>query len=415
MMNLRLIVFILLLHYCFSGKTYEVKIVAKVNNEIITNIDLENRLKMALNLSNLPDDPEIRKKLKPRVLDSLIDESLKIQEANRLGVFVTNKEVVEQINRLEERLKIDKNTLLENYKTKKIPEITIINQIRSQLLWEKILYSIVIKNVTVSEKKISETYDLFIQKSGEIEYNISEIFISLDNIEAEQRINSIYTKANSQNFLLLAEQFSDGVVFLGNLNNNWARESLLDQDVKKGISGLNIGEISLPIKSSAGYHIILLNDKRKTKKIKENETAYDLSQILFKINSPNNKNSEDYYREFLSSLKDIITGCNDLKILIEEIPEGYGGELGKIDAKNIEKQFLVAIKDLPVGKLSDAVVTDDGVHGLMLCSPAINNTYAEYKESIKISLRKNKIDSAAQSLLNRIKRKALIELNNLLF
>ena len=74
----------------------------------------------------------------------------------------------------------------------------------------------------------SETYDLFIQKSGEIEYNISEIFISLDNIEAEQRINSIYTKANSQNFLLLAEQFSDGVVFLGNLNNNWARESLLD-------------------------------------------------------------------------------------------------------------------------------------------------------------------------------------------
>ncbi len=413
MMNLRLIFFILLLHFCFNGKAYEVKIIAKVNNEIITNIDLENRLKMALDLSNLPNDPEIREKLKPRVLDSLIDESLKIQEANRLGVFVTNKEVVEQINRLEERLKIDKNTLLENYKTKEIPEITIINQIRSQLLWEKILYSIVIKNVTVSEKKISETYDMFIQKSGEIEYNISEIFISLDNIEAEQRINSIYTKVNSQNFLLLAEQFSDGVVFLGNLNNNWARESLLDEDIKKGISELNIGEISLPIKSSSGYHIILLNDKRKSKKIKENETAYHLSQILFKINSPNNKNIENYYREFLSNLKDIITGCKDLKVLIEEIPEGYGGELGRIDAKNIEKQFLNAIKDLPIGKLSDAVVTDDGVHGLMLCSPTINNTYAEYKESIEISLRKNKIDSAAQSLLNRIKRKALIELSNL--
>ncbi len=413
MINLRLIFLILLLHFCSICKTYEIKIIAKVNNEIITNIDLENRLKMALHLSNLPNDPEIREKLKPRILDSLIDESLKIQEANRLGVFVTNKEVEEQINRLEERLKMDQNTLLENYKAKEIPEITIINQVRSQLLWEKILYSLVIKNVTVSEKKIAETYDLLLLKSGEIEYNISEIFISIDNLEAEQIINSIYTKANSQNFLLLAEQFSDGVVFLGNLSNNWVRESLLDEDIKKGISELNVGEISLPIKSSAGYHIVLLNNKRKTKKIKENQTAYDLSQILFKTDSLSNKNSEDYYREFLSSLKDIITGCNDLKMLIEEVPEGYGGELGRIDAKNIEKKFLVAIKNLPVGKLSDAIVTQDGVHGLMLCSPVTNNTYAEFKEAIEIGLRKNKIDSAAQSLLNRIKRKALIELNNL--
>ena len=62
--------------------------------------------------------------------------------------------------------------------------------------------------------------------------------------------------------MLLAEQFSDGVVFLGNLRNNWARESLLDEDIKKGIAGLNVGEISLPIKTTTGYHIILLNDKR---------------------------------------------------------------------------------------------------------------------------------------------------------
>ena len=95
-----LILFILLYYFCFSGKSYEVKIIAKVNNEIITNIDLENRLKMALHLSNLPDDKEIREKLKPRVLDSLINESLKIQEANRLGVFVTNQEITEQISRL---------------------------------------------------------------------------------------------------------------------------------------------------------------------------------------------------------------------------------------------------------------------------------------------------------------------------
>ena len=58
---------------------------------------------MALDLSKLPDEEEIKNKLQPRVLDGLINETLKIQEANRLGIFVTNQEVTQQINRLESR------------------------------------------------------------------------------------------------------------------------------------------------------------------------------------------------------------------------------------------------------------------------------------------------------------------------
>ena len=216
----------------FFVKAYELTIIAKVNNEIITNIDLENRLKMAINLSKLPDETKIRERLKPRVLDSLINETLKIQEANRLGIFVTNQEVTGQINRLEKRLRLEKNSLLLNYQNMDIPEITILNQIRSQLLWEKLVFNVIIKNISVSEKQITETFDLLIKKSGETEYNISEIFISLDNIEAEQRINSIYSKINSKNFLLLAEQFSDDIVAYENIANNWTRESLLDVDKK---------------------------------------------------------------------------------------------------------------------------------------------------------------------------------------
>ncbi len=393
-----------------TSVSYEIKIVAKVNNEIITSIDLENRLKMALELSNLPNNNEIKEKLKPRVLDSLINETLKIQEANRLGVFVSNQEVNNQLNRLEERLKIKKNSLLKNYKQKDIPEITIINQIRSQLLWQKIIFNVIAKNVIVPEEKILEEYDLILKKSGETEYNISEIFISSDNIEAEERINSIYVRANNQNFILLAEQFSDGVAFSGNIQNNWARGSILDDDIKEQASSLNIGEISKPIKSDKGYHIILLNDKRQTKKINPDQKLYNLSQILFKPGSKEDKNQEKYYKEFLSYLKEIVIGCEDLLKLIDEIPEGYGGNLGKIEVNNLEEKFIKALEGLSVGILSEAVVTEDGVHGLMLCSPVINNSYEEFKQIIEGRLRNTKINSAAQSLLNRIRRKALIEI-----
>ena len=57
------IIFVLLFFIIFILKAYEVTIIAKVNNEIITNVDLENRLKMALDLSKLPDEEEIKNQL----------------------------------------------------------------------------------------------------------------------------------------------------------------------------------------------------------------------------------------------------------------------------------------------------------------------------------------------------------------
>ena len=107
----RFLLFLVVFIVCLNSKAYEVKIIAKVNDEIITNIDLDNRLRMTLDLSNLPNEKEVKEKLTPRVLDSLIDESLKIQEANRLGIFVTNQEVTTQINRLEKMISNDPHSM----------------------------------------------------------------------------------------------------------------------------------------------------------------------------------------------------------------------------------------------------------------------------------------------------------------
>ena len=53
--------------------------------------------------------------------------------------------------------------------------------------------------------------------------------------------------------------------------------------------------------------------------------------------------------------KILLRAIADLKKLIDEIPEGYsGGELGKVDSKNIEERFLNVIKGLPIGELSEA-------------------------------------------------------------
>ena len=94
--NLALIIFL------FHIKLFsiEIKIIAKVNNQIITNIDLENRLNLALAMAKIPDETEVRNRLKEQVLKILIDEVLKIQEAQKFNVLISSDDVYKEIKNL---------------------------------------------------------------------------------------------------------------------------------------------------------------------------------------------------------------------------------------------------------------------------------------------------------------------------
>ena len=76
-----------------SGSNNLLSIVAIVNDEPITMMDLDARIRLIIISSNLPNNLETRKNLSGQVLQSLISERLQHQEAKKLGIRVTNQEV----------------------------------------------------------------------------------------------------------------------------------------------------------------------------------------------------------------------------------------------------------------------------------------------------------------------------------
>ena len=389
----------------------KIQILAKINNQIITNIDLEHRLNLAIEISNIPNEIKFREQIKQQVLDLLIDESLKIQEAEKYGILISSAEVYSEISSLEQRLNLPKDSLIKTFKRKNIPEIVIYNQIRVQLLWKKIIAYRIANNISISNKQIDEALQNFIKSSGEVEYNISEIFIShaSNNIEysSEDKIYSIYNKVDISNFTILARQFSDGALNI----NNWYRESALNQETIKTIRNLKIGDISKPIKTNSGLHIYLLNDKRKTKKITENETLYNISQIFFKITDPNKNKVKDIENR-ISDLRESVKSCFQLEETIKKETNSSGGSLGILSSESLDKRFLAVLQDnLQVEKLSKAIITKEGIHSIMLCEEAKKVDLDETRKNIQQKLRMEKINNAANLLLNSIRQRALIEIN----
>ena len=400
--------------FIFYNNLYatQIEILAKINNQIITNLDLEYRLSLAIEISNIPNEVKFRKQIRQQILNLLIDENLKIQEAERYGILITSAEVYSEINRLEQRLKIPKDSLINNFKKKNIPEIAIYNQIRGQLLWNKVISFRIANNISISNKQIEEALQNFVKSSGEVEYNISEIYISSSsNLEnsSEDKVYSIYNKVNSSNFAILAQQFSDGALNI----NNWYRESALNPEVIKTIENLQIGNISKPIKTNSGLHIFLLNDKRKTKKIIENETLYNLSQIFFKTNDADKNQIKDIENR-ISNLREDIKSCSQLEEAIKKETNSSGGSLGTLSSDSLDKKFLEILEDnLQVGQLSKAIVTTEGVHSIMLCETAKTVNLDEMRKYIEQKLRIEKINNAENLLLNSIRQRALIEINSI--
>lgn len=391
----------------------KIEIVAKINNQIITNMDLEHRLNLAIEISNIPNEIKFRKQIRQQILNLLIDENLKIQEAERYGILISSAEVYSEISRLEQRLKLPKDSLIENFRKKNIPEIVIYNQIRGQLLWNKIISYRIANNISISNKQTEEALQNFIKSSGEVEYNISEIFIShtSNNLEnsSEDKIYSIYNKVDSSNFTILAQQFSDGALNI----NNWYRESALNPEIIKTIRNMQIGDISEPFKTNSGLHIYLLNDKRKTKKIIENETLYNLSQIFFKATEANVNKIQDIENK-ISSLRKNIKGCSQLEEAIEKEVSSSGGSLGILSSESLDKRFLEILEDnLQVGQLSKTIITTEGIHSIMLCDKAQTVNLDEIKKNIAQKLRIEKINNSANLLLNSIRQRALIEINSI--
>ena len=391
----------------------KIEIIAKINNQIITNIDLEYRVNLALEISNIPNEIKFKKQVKQQILNLLIDEKLKIQEAEKLGILISSAEVYSEISRLEQRLNLPRDSLIKTFRSKNIPEIVIYDQIRGQLLWNKIISYRIANNISISNKQAEEALQNFINSSGEVEYNISEIFISHSSNDlvnsSEDKIYSIYNKVNSSNFTILAQQFSDSALNI----NNWYRESALNPEIINTIRSLQIGDISKPIKTNSGLHIYFLNDKRKTKKIIENETLYNLSQIYFKTTDANKNKIQDIENRILD-LRENIKNCFQLEETIKKESDSSGGTLGVLSSESLNKKFLEVLEDnLPVGQLSKAIITTEGIHSIMLCEPAKTVGLDELRKNIQQNLRIEKINNAANLLLNSIRQRALIEINSI--
>lgn len=238
-------------------------IVVKVEDEIITNYEIKNKILSTLVLSNTELTQSNINKLKSPSLNSLIDYKLKMIEMSKYNFNVTNAELNNYLNRISSnnianlKKKFINNNL--NYQL-------FIDQIIIELKWKKFIFSKYNNKVDL-EKEISdkELKEIIEKKSNVVEYKISEIEIFYENRDSiKEKVNEILDSITLDGFKKTVKKYSVSDSALNNGDLGWIKSNMFSKEVYDSLKNTNIGDISKPIIGSNNIIFLKVEDKKET-------------------------------------------------------------------------------------------------------------------------------------------------------
>jgi len=280
----------------YSAESY---VVLKVNNNIITNIDIDNEFRylIALNkdLKNI-DKKRIRKLAK----DSIIRE--KIKETELMNYFDLNQEnkYIDRIMKnfyIKLGLKNEKDFInyLESYK---LLYKDVKMKISIEAAWNDLVYKRYSNNIIINEEEIKKNIKKLINNNNkQYTYSLSEILFTSDKSENAENTYQLIKKSISEiGFKNTANIYSESDSSKHGGKIGWINEGQLSKLIKKEIVKLKIDEHTRPITVPGGQIILYLNDKRQQERKLNFEEEFK-KQILFEKNKQLNQFSKIYFNK----------------------------------------------------------------------------------------------------------------------
>ena len=250
-----------------AGSQEAVRIAAVVNNEAISIPDLVARIDIAIVSSRLQISEELRQQLAPQVLRSLIDERLKVQEAERLRVRASRAELANARRTVEQRNGIPAGGLDDFLRRQGLDVASVTEQLRAEILWSKLVRGRLGAAVSVGEGEIDEAIARLEANRGRPEYRVAEIFLAVDSSEREAEVRgaaaSLYRQLSAgASFAQIAQQFSQSATAAVGGDIGWVVEGQLPGEIETVLADLEPGSIAPPVRAFDGYYIVSLIDRR---------------------------------------------------------------------------------------------------------------------------------------------------------
>jgi len=290
---------------------------------------------------------------------------------------------------------------------------------RRQLSVEQLRQRDVIGRINVTPRELDEYLERQQGRgSASEEFKLSHILISIsasgtsaDIAAAEDRISKIYEKAAAgEPFAELAVTYSDGQNALEGGSIGWRKGTELPTLFAEVVPGLQAGQISEPIRSASGFHIVRLDDLRGAEPIMENQTR--ARHILITTNEV----LDDYSAEQkLNEIREQVLAGDDFAAVAKAVSEDpgsaiEGGDLGWQGPGTFVPEFQAVCDTLEIDEISEAFKSPFGWHIVQLLERRVYDKTDEVERQQAImAIRSSKLEEETELWARRMRDQAFVE------
>lgn len=386
------------------------RIAVVVNQDAISVYDVEARINLVMRMSGIPDRPEIRERLRQQVVRGLIDEALKRQEAERLGVELSNDEAANALAQVESRNGLPPGGLIKALKQSNVDPETALSQIRADVIWQKAMQIQHAGRINISDVEVDLYLGELQRNLGQPEYLAAEILLPVDTpaedaeaLEAARRM--IEQIRGGARFSVVAQQFSQGPTAAQGGDLGWVGPGDMEPELFQALARLTPIDMSEPIRTFGGYHIMLLRDVRVAGA--DARPLVSLSQVMLPA-VPTTEFNEPTLRSIRTELEFDVTSCEDMNNLIRDRRIRNSGTVGPIAVDDLPAEIQGVVRNLPPGQVSEPVTTPEGVLYAMVCEVSTGGVPG--REMVRERLAGQRLQDTMQRRLRDLRQQALIDI-----
>lgn len=392
-----------------------IRIAAIVNDEIISVFDLENRVRLVAATTNLPARRELFKRIEPQVLRTMINERLQLQEAAKLNVRVNQREINGTMSNLARQNKMTPTQLWSFLERRNVDRSAMEMQIRARLAWFKVINRRLARQVSVGQDEVNDELERLRQRLGKPKLRVAEIFLGVDSPEVEPRIRQtaerlIQQVVNGAKFGALAREFSQSTTAGKGGDLGWITDAELDEELAATISIMQPGQISQPVRSLTGYHILYLSERRLPK-VEDGggfKTEYRQMHIPVLPNTP--PEEVENQRQLALEVSQTVGTCDAFVQTGRRFRASGMERMRALNAGDASGPFAELLMRQEVGVPSQPQRVRDGFAVFIVCSRVKVEAGLPSPEEVELRLRQEKIDLVAQRYMRDLRRSAYVDL-----
>ena len=402
-------------------------IVAVVNSEPITNNEVQNlKLRLEKQLQPGTATPNAQM-LTQQALDQLINEKAQLQQARDNGIRIDDTEVDQTELNIARQNQVSKEELYKRVVLEGLSVSAFREQLRNQLMISRLREREVDNRARISDTDVEQSIQS--QQAGkpmasnQVDINLATILIAVPENSSEQEAADLKIKAQQivqrakrgESFAALAQAFSQAL----DKGANGGEMGLRPADRYPTLfidstQNLNKGEVSDPVRSGAGFHILKVLDKKQSEMSSTLIVQTRARHILLRTGS---ELSEAAARNRLVTYKQRVQAGTDFADLARQFSQdgsaAAGGDLGWASPGQFVPEFEEVLTSLRPGQISDPLISRFGAHLIQVMERReVPLSVREQREMVRTQLREKKIEELYAAWVEELRGRAYVELRD---